>query len=154
MFRSIAAIIFVLIIQTGCAEEPKPADTQRMFNAVFHNDADYAKRWLASGGNPNAKNEQGESLLYVATGPKGGNEVLSVLLTAGADPNTGQGVYTPLMNAASWVNLAGVELLLKSGADSKRKNERGESALETTGRAGGKEKLVLERIRESQSALR
>jgi hypothetical protein len=57
------------------------------------------------------------------------------------------------MNAASWVNLAGVELLLKSGADSKRKNEKGETALETTGRAGGKEKPVLERLRESQSAL-
>jgi hypothetical protein len=67
--------------------------------------------------NPNLRTHEGCTLLYSATGPHGGNEILRVLVMEEANVNEGCGKYTPLRNAASWVNYEGVMILLDAGAD-------------------------------------
>jgi hypothetical protein len=89
---------------------------EQAFGAVDRNDPAVLRRWLDQGGDPNATLD-GRSLLYVATGPHGGAEVLDVLLERGADPELGASGYTPLMNASSWCWLAGVRKLAEAGAD-------------------------------------
>ena len=64
-------------------------------------------------------------------GVLGGNAVLANLLRHAADPNRGFGRYTPLMNAASWCDLDGLRLLIAAHADPDRKNEHGETAIDT-----------------------
>ena len=137
------SLLLIGAVTTAAAES-----TQGIFDAVSNNDAAYVQRWLKEGGDPNLKDSSGQSLLYVATGPKGGNAVLAALLRAGANPNEGAHGYTPLMNAASWVDLTAVQLLLKHGADPKLRNSRGQVALDVVGLAGGKEKPVIQLLRQ------
>ncbi len=82
-------------------------------DAVVRNDVEFVRNWS---GDINGVVD-GEHLLDVATGPRGGSDVVRELLRKGANPNgDGQG-YSPLMNAASWVNPESVRLLLDAGAD-------------------------------------
>jgi len=151
---TLLGLLLLALGAPSCADRPNPKDIDRVFAAVDENDSGYVRRWLKAGGDPNAKDRSGQSMLYVATGPHGGDEVLEVLLSAGADPNIGHFGYTPLMNASSWANDEAVALLLRSGADPNLKNESGQTALETTGDAGGSEESVKELIRQAQNAKR
>jgi Ankyrin repeats (3 copies) len=128
----------------ACTREPS-----NVFAAVQANDSTYVARWLEAGGNPNLLSSENESLLYVATGPKGGYKVLALLLNGCADPEIGAYGYTPLMNAASWVSLPAVEMLLAHGADPRRLNERGEIAIDVVGQSGGKEQAVIAKLKQS-----
>jgi ankyrin repeat protein len=119
------------------------------FAAAYWNDEKALASALKQGTSPDARNAVGETLLYVATGPKGGVEVVRLLLRSGANPNAGQGRYTPLMNAASWVNLEAVNALLEAGADPRIVNERGETAIQVVGRAGGRERAVIHRLQQA-----
>lgn len=102
------------------------------FAAVDSNDVRSLRSYLDRGGNPDARNSNGESLLYIATGPHGGEDVLRLLLKHGAKPDAGApGGYTPLMNAASWCWLEGVSILAEAGADVHARNSRGETAMQT-----------------------
>jgi len=102
------------------------------FAAVDSNDVRSLRSYLDRGGSPDARTSNGESLLYIATGPHGGEDVLRLLLERGARPDAGAaGGYTPLMNAASWCWLQGVSMLVKAGADVHARNSRGETAMQT-----------------------
>lgn len=96
----------------------RPMTVEQAFAAVWRNDANALRRWLDAGGDPDAVLDD-KSMLYVATGPKGGPDVLDLLLARGADPELGSMAYTysPMMNAASWCWREGVEKLLAAGAD-------------------------------------
>jgi ankyrin repeat protein len=131
-----------LLVLVGCTKE-----STNIAQAVDGNEAGYVKEWLKSGGDPNLTNAHGESLLYIATGPHGGHEVLEALLAAGAKIEMGAGKYTPLMNAASWCDLEAVQLLLKHGANPNAQNERGQRALDVVGRGGGAEEPVIDLLR-------
>lgn len=109
----------------GCGG--KPID---IFDAVRKNDADFVGNWIKEGGDVNLFDPTGQSLLYIATGPQGGDEVLDVLLSQGANPNVGMGDYTPLMNAASWLNIKGVGSLIKHGANKGLKLKSGKMAID------------------------
>jgi len=97
---------------------------------VVNNNYIVVRTWLFLGGNPNRLLPYDNSLLYIATGPKGGLEVAKVLVDAGADVNKGQAKFTPLMNAASWGAYDIVQFLLDHGADPNLKNEMGKNALQ------------------------
>jgi len=106
---------------------------------VANNNEAQLHAWIKNGGDPNLKTQDGEILLYVATGPHGGVDVVSVLLDAGADPDIGYGKYTPLMNSASWCDSQAVSLILKSGANPTLVNSQGKTALQCVGICEGRE---------------
>ncbi len=84
MRNAITVVAFLLIY--GCAT--KRCD---VFDAVDRNDASSVKQYLESGGDPNAADDAGQSLLYIAIGPHGGMDVLQLLLEHNSDPNKGMG---------------------------------------------------------------
>lgn len=112
------------------------------FAATNANDARSLSVYLDRGGDPDAKSTHGESLVYIATGPNGGKDVLRLLLERGANPNLGASSYSPLMNASSWCWLEGVTLLAEAGADLNARDERGHTALETVCIGRDRDKVV------------
>lgn len=130
MFLAISLLLF------ACPKAIKVPETEEEIQkAVVTNNTVALGRWLENGGNPNQL-IGGNSLLYIATGPKGGYEITKLLIENGAAINVGVGKFTPLMNAASWTNLKTVQLLLDHGADKNLMNTRGETAYELIGDCG------------------
>jgi hypothetical protein len=121
--------------------------------AVWRNKPELLRLYFLLGGNSNLRTAKG-SLVYIATGPDGGNAVLAMLLQHGADPNLGLGHYTPLMNAASWCALDAVRMLIAAHANPRLRNERGETAIETTCAAPAPEAaLVSDYLRGAMAGL-
>ena len=135
----IFAICIFSAVLSACSASPMASNP---FAATGSNKASALRAYLDRGGNPNAKSASGESLLYIATGPHGGEDVLRLLLERGANPNIGAGAYSPLMNASSWCWLKGVSLLAEAGADLKARNEMGQTALQTVCSGRGSDEVV------------
>jgi ankyrin repeat protein len=106
----LSPVLFSLFLLSSCFSKPSIVDM------VENRDSRGVERWIREGGDPN-QIVDGSSLLFWATGPKGGVEIVTLLLSKGADPNLGQSGCTPLMNACSWLNLETVEVLIRNGAD-------------------------------------
>lgn len=100
------------------------------FSAVAANDADMLRSYLGQGGDVDARSANGESLVFLAAGPHGGEDVLRLLLEYGANPDLGVGAWSPLMNAATWCRPGGISLLLEAGADPMLRNASGQTALD------------------------
>jgi ankyrin repeat protein len=136
-----AGLIALLLL--ACCERRD----EKVFAWVERNESGKVKDWIRSGGDPNLKNGNGCSLLYIATGPHGGNDALRALVEGGSSVNVGCGKYTPLMNAASWDNYEGVMLLLKAGADPDARNEKGQRAIDVIGECRcDNERLIREAL--------
>ncbi|MBD2459945.1 ankyrin repeat domain-containing protein [Oscillatoria sp. FACHB-1407] len=153
MKHTIITGLMVIGLTQGCSDinqlfPQSDRPSASIEEAVKANDVEFVEQWLSAGGDPDYVDAQGQSLLYLATGPKGGFDVMDMLLDAGANPDVGlvSGNYTPLMNASSWVNLTAVERLLEAGADPTLENSSGQTALETVGNAGGAEQEVMRRL--------
>lgn len=140
VLKSCTFCLFLLL--TACSRQ----EPVNIFTAVADDNASYVRAWIKQGGNPDTRDINGQSLLYIATGPHGGHRVLIALLEGGADPNLGVHGYTPLMNVASWADLKGVRILLGHGANHNLRNADGRTALELVGGAGGHERLVIEEL--------
>lgn len=134
-------LCLTVIFLVGCADQS--VSVEEAFSAVDSNDSATLKKFLQEGGSPDSLTPDNASMLYVATGPHGGHQVLTILLESGADPNRGIGKYTPLMNASGWCSLDAVKLLVESGANVELKNSKGETALETVCSAGGDREEVI-----------
>ena len=89
------------------------------FLAAYYGREDLIVPWLQGGGDPNATDAYGRSVLQFATGEHGRFEVVSKLLEYGADPNRVESVDdgTPLMRAAEFSSFGTFVLLLEFGAD-------------------------------------
>lgn len=113
----------------GCQQRAAPDDP--VFAAVRNNDAGRIGQYMAEGGDPGRTNARGESLLHVATGARGGGDVLRALLIGGAEANVkNQYGRTPLHNAAAWCDLVALQLLLEAGADTGIVSNDGQTALD------------------------
>lgn len=66
--------------------KPSPATTAALHRAIDGANAEAVAALLASGADPNAKNEHGDTPLHRAA-EKGLMEIVSALIEAGADPN-------------------------------------------------------------------
>lgn len=142
--RLILSVGLVSLLFVSCSGR----GDDEVFSWVNRNEPDRVEEWLKRGGTPNLRTRDGCSLLYLATGPHGGNEVLRVLVKGGADVDEGCRKYTPLMNAASWVNYEGVMILLDAGADPNLRNESGQQAIDVIGGGGGgdRQRLIREAL--------
>jgi ankyrin repeat protein len=140
----ILAICMLIALLPACTGRTTEGDP---FSATDSNNASALRAYLDRGGDPNIRSTDGETLLYVATGPHGGEAVLRLLLERGADPNIGSGKHSPLMNASSWCWLKGVSLLAEANADLKARNEKGQTALDTVCSAGGERDEVIAYLR-------
>lgn len=132
------AAFFMTGLVSGCYPSSNVTD---ICSIVAKNDVSSLQKWIEEGGDPNYISRHGESLLYIATGPNGGIEVVSLLIEAGANVDSGSGHYTPLMNAASWCDVPTVLLLLEHGADPTKENSRGDTAHECVGLCKGDHEL-------------
>lgn len=116
ILRALAPLLILLL--AGC--EARQLQETPAAGAVRNNDYQALTAYLAQGGNPNAESRDGDALLYLASGPRGGHAVLAVLLEAGADVNKGaRNGRTALMNAAGWCDAQMVVMLLGAGADAR-----------------------------------
>jgi len=112
------------MILAGCQQRAGPENS--IFSVVRDNNADRVQQYLAEGGDPDLTNDQGDSLLFIASGPRGGLQVVEALLVGGADTGlTSAEGRTALHNAAGWCDVAIVETLLEAGADPMREDGEG-----------------------------
>lgn len=91
--------------------------TQALWQAAAFGQSECFQILLDAGGDPMARDENGNTMLMSAAG-SGKEEILRTLLERGVDVNVAnRHGYTPLMNAASERKLKAVRLLLAAGAD-------------------------------------
>jgi ankyrin repeat protein len=100
-----------------------------LVDAVFLSDVDDVRALLQRGADPDARDEEHQTLLATAT-QDGHRELVRVLLEAGADPNLRDGDgWTPLDVAVYRKALDLVWLLLDFGADVNAQDDLGISVL-------------------------
>ncbi len=108
----------------ACSDPP-------IVSPVLDNFTTSIESYARNGGELNQSNCRGETLVYLATGPRGGHSVLRALLRNGADPDKGTAEgRSPLMNAASECRPESVTTLLEFGADPNLKDADGLTALD------------------------
>ncbi len=125
----ILALLLVSLALAGCQSRGVPDDP--VFSVVRNNDANQLGQYLAQGGDPNLRDANGDNLLYVASGARGGLDVVNQLLLAGADiDKTSNKGRTPLHTAAAWCNVDIVAALLNAGARVDIMNDENKNALD------------------------
>lgn len=128
-FGKLVGVVVIVGLVSAC--QPRESN-EPIVVAVGHNDTDLVTQYLTEGGDPDLKNRNGNPLMYIASGPRGGKEVLGLLLNAGANPNalSGEG-RSALQNAASWCNMEIVKLLIESGANVNLVGKDGEKPIDS-----------------------
>jgi ankyrin repeat protein len=122
------AFTFVAVLILSACQPGSQQVENEVFTQVRKDDAAGLSRYLGEGGDPNLKNPDGDSLLYVASGAKGGLSVVLALLQAGADTElVSRENRTPLHTAAAWCNDRIVEALLGAGASALALNSEGKT---------------------------
>ncbi len=117
--RSRFFIIALLVLLIGACQpaDPMGGIKSEAFSAVRNNDVAKLVQYLEQGVDPDAMNEDGDSLLYVASGARGGFEVAQFLIASGADLDLiSREGRTALHTAAAWCNSQIVALMLDAGA--------------------------------------
>ena len=107
---------FVMMSLLAC--QPRATREDPILGSVRANNGAEVRAYLLSGGDPNKKSRDGDPLLYVASGPRGGEAVARLLIEGGADVNaksrTGR---TAFENAVGWCDLEIIALLVAAGVD-------------------------------------
>jgi ankyrin repeat protein len=97
--------------------------------AVYHDDVDLVKRFIAAGADAKALSRYGAAPLSLAC-MNGNTAIVELLLEAGADPNTTlAGGETALMTASRTGRLGPVKALLTRGARVNARESKGQTAL-------------------------
>lgn len=112
-------LVFTLVVVTALAAcQPRATKEHEIVSSVLNNRAGEVSEYLNEGGDPHRVNREGDPLIYIAVGSRGGYNVAVLLLKAGADPNahTAKG-RSALTNAVGWCNVDIVRILLQAGAD-------------------------------------
>jgi len=129
--RFFIVVLLALLIGACQPSEPQQGIESEAFSAVRNNDAVKLGQFLEQGVIPDAMNEDGDALLYVASGVKGGFEVAELLIAAGADLNLiSREGRTALHTAVAWCNSQIVALLLEAGARTDIVNSEGKIAID------------------------
>lgn len=127
----IAATALAACDQFGSGDSGGACSDPPIVSPVLDNFTTSIESYARNGGDLNQANCAGETLVYLATGPRGGHSVLRALVRNGADPDKGRpDGRTPLMNAASQCRSESVSVLLEFGADPNLKDADGKTALD------------------------
>jgi ankyrin repeat protein len=127
----IAAIGLAACDQSGSGGSNSACSDPPIVSPVLDNFTTSIESYARNGGELNQSNCAGETLVYLATGPRGGHSVLRALLRNGADPDKGTADgRTPLMNAAAQCRAESVQVLLEFKADPNIKDADGKTALD------------------------
>ena len=130
---TLIAILGALMVVGGCVV----VGGGSLYASVYRGDISKIRRHLDRGGDINAENEQGETLLHMAA-KYGQMEIVQFLINRGADVNAGTGVgefswvpvgKTPLMMVSVEGHVKIAKLLIERGADVNAKTNRGDTAL-------------------------
>ncbi|MER6009103.1 ankyrin repeat domain-containing protein [Streptomyces bluensis] len=109
--------------------EHEPPTGPGLFTAVYEGDEDAVVRLLRAGASPEATDEDGQSVLYLAT-VSDRPAIARLLLAAGADPDRlSAGTDSPLCGAACGGHADVVRTLLAAGATPDLEEELGFTAL-------------------------
>jgi len=125
-----AAALVLSLLLAAC--QPRAVAEDPVVGAVVRNDAAAVRDYLAGGGDPDLANREGDSLLYIAAGARGGIEVARLLIAAGASLEAGSADgRTALANAAGWCDVEMVRMLLAAGADAAKVPRNGKTLEES-----------------------
>lgn len=128
------AAIFIVAAGLAACDQGGPGSAcsdPPIVTPVLDNFGTSVRSYTRSGGDINQTNCAGETLVYLATGPRGGASVLRALLDAEGDPDKGTADgRTPMMNAAAHCRLDSVVMLLEFGADPNLTDPDGKTALD------------------------
>jgi len=126
--RTIIALLMAVLVLGAC--QPRRGNDP-IISAVALNDGPKVAAYLEQGGNPELKSQEGDPLLYIASGPRGGLDVARLLIDAGAnlEGRSADGRLI-LQNAASWCDIDMVMLLVEAGANVNAKAEDGTRPLD------------------------
>jgi ankyrin repeat protein len=118
-----------LVEQNGDVNVPQADGMTALHWAIFHENAETAKRLIAAGADVKAANRYGVTPLALAC-TSGNSATAALLLEAGADANsTLPGGETALMTASRTGRLSVVQALLARGADVNARERKGQTAL-------------------------
>lgn len=133
LFFRLMPVIVLALTFAACQSRQKE---DPIVAAVLQNDVAEIEAWLAAGGDPDFKSQSGDPLIYLATGPKGGEAAVRALVAAGADVDAASPEgRTPLHNAASWCDVDLVIALLSAGADRSLPGKNGENVVDAVCKA-------------------
>lgn len=124
-------LFFSLILGFTSVTFSRPTEGQRLLNqAIMSNDVSTVKQTLQLRFDINEKSEQGLYPIHVASKKDVKDEILELLLKAGANPNLQNGLgQTPLHLALLENSTHKVDLLLKAQANPSIADRRGNTAL-------------------------
>jgi ankyrin repeat protein len=130
----------------ACGADPNEADTSgwtALHAAATRNHVDVVHRLLSWGADVDARAEHGFTPLLNAAAA--GHLVIEALLAAGADATAQESRlgWRPLDRFADHANAAGIELVLKAGADVDAEDFSGGTALASAAEAGCEECVEL-----------
>ncbi len=138
--NTFAFTVLLTALAMGCGRKPPVSPTPQ--EAVRRDDVSDVKRHLQQGIDVNARDDNGRTLLSVAT-ETGRVEIVEYLVSKGADinakDNSGQ---TPLHHAAIKGDLAMVKHLVESGADIKAKDIHGAAPLDYAVESGAPTEVI------------
>lgn len=130
-FAVVSLVLMTVLAIAGCSQ-PRSTTEHPVVDAIIKNDVTITNQFLAEGGDPNMLTNRGDPLLFVATGARGGLDVATILLAAGANVNLpNSSGRTPLHNSAGWCNLDIVILLLENGGDTRAVDGQGVNVIDT-----------------------
>ena len=143
--RSLYVLVIAAVLLVGCGPS---VQNMSIHEAAYKKDIIAIKKLLATGVDVNAKDDDGDTSLFIAT-DEGHKEVIELLIANGADVNGRIEVQHSARRGGTCLHVAAVfsykeiaELLIAEGVDVNAKDDEGDTALNLAAGEGGSLEIV------------